>query len=201
MHRHDVTKRQRANCDLSDAINAMRYAAEALPLSRNCAAHSTCELSMLDKQPLATLLTGSDIAQIAYTLINQQKVLKMIQTNYDEAAQVLTIQPYDKLSENDIDSISIQIDDIIKSAKPLYGILIDSQKFPGWSNFTTLFKNARLVGRYKRQVKRVALATDSKYGKFLDSVVELFTDAEVETFPYRDIEHAESWAAGEEVKA
>lgn len=125
----------------------------------------------------------------------------MIETHYDEAAQVLTIQPMDKLTENDIDSLSNQIDEIIRTARPLYGILIDAQNFPGWSSFAALFKNAKLVSKYKRQVKRVALATDSKYGKFLDSVVELFTEAEIETFPYREIVQADQWAAGEEIKA
>jgi hypothetical protein len=112
---------------------------------------------------------------------------------------VLQINPAadQSLTEDDFVKIRGVVDAHLGNQKSVTGILIETRKFPGWESFGAMLSHLKFVRDHHRQVKRIALVTDSPMGKFADYAVDHFIKAEVKSFDYADRKKAELWIAGQ----
>jgi len=119
----------------------------------------------------------------------------MIDIKLDESTGVALVQLHGKLSEDDFKQAAMEIDPYIEKAGKLNGVILYSRDFPGWDSFSGFFKHVKFIKDHHKKLVRVALVTDSKLVNAAEHVVKHIVRAEVETFPYDQLERARGWVS------
>jgi stage II sporulation SpoAA-like protein len=120
----------------------------------------------------------------------------MIEFNLDAANSILYMRPKSALAEDDFVKIARAVDPHIEATGGLAGVIIEVPAFPGWESLGALFAHFRLVRDHHRQVRKVALVTDSTLLKVIESLASHFVSAEVRRFPSGQIDAAKQWILG-----
>jgi hypothetical protein len=95
------------------------------------------------------------------------------------------------------DALSAAVDEWIDSThQPLHGIVVHAKTFPGWENLGSFLRHVRFVRNHHRNVKRVAMSTDTALAGIAGTLVDHFTEATVKRNDYEDFDCAIDWAAG-----
>ena len=119
-----------------------------------------------------------------------------MRVEFNEALGVAEIWPEDALTEEGFKSIAATIDPWIEEHGKLAGIIIATEKFPGWSSFGALVSHMRFVRDHHRDLERIALVTDSPIGDIAEDVVDHFVAAKLEHFEFDELGKARDWVAG-----
>ncbi len=106
---------------------------------------------------------------------------------------VLVLKPRAPLSKKDFGGLSAAVDSYLSDNTGLHGILILSEKFPGWENFAAFTAHMHFVHDHHKKVQRIALVTDSPLGGFAEAIGKHFTSAEVKHFPFVADAEALGW--------
>ena len=106
---------------------------------------------------------------------------------------VLVLAPDGALQAEDFLAVAAEIDPFIEQNGKLHGVLIEAESFPGWENFASLLAHFRFVRDHHRNIRRVALATDSSVLSHVPQFASHFVSAEVEHFSYMDKLIALEW--------
>lgn len=117
----------------------------------------------------------------------------MLNIELDRDAGIAVLRPEGALSESDFDAAAATIDPFIEEHGRLRGLIINTEKFPGWESFGSLVKHIKFVKSHHEQLSHVAVVTDSKFGEFAESIGDHFTSAEVKHFDYDEFENAKRW--------
>ena len=117
----------------------------------------------------------------------------MIFYDLDENAGVLTVRPEGKLETQDFLTLSEVVDPFIKKKGGLNGIIIVTQKFPGWKDFNGMMEHMRFVHNHHRNIAKVAIVTDSKIADVAESLGKHFVKASIKHFPFKELESAKEW--------
>lgn len=117
----------------------------------------------------------------------------MLHVDLDETKSVAIFRPEGALSEADFDYAANLVDQYLENHKTLRGLIINSRDFPGWNSFTALIQHLRFVRDHQRQIKRVALVTDSVVGQVGEKLADHFIAAEIKSFPFDHMTEAEQW--------
>jgi len=117
----------------------------------------------------------------------------MISYELDESAGVLMVRPEGKLRIQDFQALSQAVDPFIEKKGELSGLIIVTEKFPGWANFDGMIEHIRFVISHHRKIVKVALVTDSKIADAAESLGKHFVKASIKHFPFNDLESAKSW--------
>lgn len=111
-----------------------------------------------------------------------------------EQEQLLIIEPVDAITEKEITAIIHQVDTYLSGGNRLKGVLIHSQKAPGWKSLRLMVEHLLFADEHHRLIGKVALVTDSTVGiATAEKIGDHFLNAEVRQFDYDDYESAESW--------
>ncbi len=110
-----------------------------------------------------------------------------------EETQLLILEPTGPISEKNIAAITQKVDAYIEDDNRLKGILVHSQKAPGWKSLGAMVKHLQFIDEHHRLIDKVALVTDSILGKAAAQIADHFLNAEVRQFSYDEYELAESW--------
>ena len=94
----------------------------------------------------------------------------MISFELDENAGVLTVRPEEKLETQDFQTLSEVVDPFIEEKGELNGIIIVTERFPGWEDLDGMIEHMRFVRNHHRKITRVALVTDSKIADVAESL-------------------------------
>jgi len=113
--------------------------------------------------------------------------------SYRQHEGILRVEPAGSLSENDFEELAEALERLGDGDADLNGILIHTPEFPGYEEFGDLLAHVDFVREYGDRVPKVALCTDSPIGPLIESIGDLFADAEVERFGYDDQLEAEEW--------
>ena len=113
----------------------------------------------------------------------------------DEATGVLTVEIFSALSAEDFATMTDTVDSFIERKGKLNGIVIKTEKFPGWENFKGLLSHFEFVMDHHKQVKRVAMVADGVLAKNIPSLANHFVKAQVKHFAPEQLEEAQAWAA------
>ena len=121
----------------------------------------------------------------------------MIEHRLDSRHSVLYVYPQSSLEENDFIELSKTVDPHIEQTGDLAGLFINAPTFPGWDSFGALAAHIRFVREHHKQIKRVALVTDSSLGNVAESLASHFVSAEIRHFPADEVAAAEQWIIGQ----
>ena len=117
----------------------------------------------------------------------------MISFEIDECAGVLTVQPEGKLEARDFMDLSQTLDPYIEKEGGLVGLIIVTEKFPGWKDFSGMIEHMQFVRSHHREIARIALVTDSTIADVAESLGKHFIKASIKHFPFAELKSAKNW--------
>lgn len=117
----------------------------------------------------------------------------MIEHTLDTDNSILYVKPDDELDRKDFEQLAHTVDPYLRQHGNLAGMIIDAPAFPGWDDFAALVSHLRFVKDHHKQIRKVALVTDSAIANVIEHVGAHFVSAEVRHFPARDVAAAVLW--------
>jgi hypothetical protein len=91
------------------------------------------------------------------------------------------------------DALAFSADAWIEAHGALQGLIFHAREFPGWTDFGSLLRHVRFIRDHHQKIGRVALVSDSELSNVAPRVAEHFLSAEIEGFPYDEMEDAIAW--------
>ena len=88
------------------------------------------------------------------------------------------------------------MDPCITERGQLAGLLIDAPSSPGWDSYGALVEHLRFVRDHHRNIKRVAVVTDSGFLKMMPKIAEHFAHPEIKVFDGAESARALGWLEG-----
>lgn len=132
----------------------------------------------------------------AKAFLRRNTGVTMINAKLDREKGILYIYPTGPLEEADFDQLGTLADPYIAKKGRLAGLMVVTDKFPGWKNLAGMLKHFRFVRSHHRKVGRVALVTDARIGKIAEKVARHFIAAEIRRFPAGHGGEARKWLGG-----
>ncbi|KAA5539012.1 STAS/SEC14 domain-containing protein [Roseiconus nitratireducens] len=117
----------------------------------------------------------------------------MLEHSLDTEHGVLHLSPQGRLTADDFKSVAEQIDPFIEENGCLNGLMISADRFPGWSDFSTMVEHFRFVRDHHRKIRRVAIVSDDDVLSALPHIASHFIAAEVEHFGTAQRSEAANW--------
>ena len=106
---------------------------------------------------------------------------------------ILIVTPEGPLEQADFEAIARVADPYIESKGALNGLMIYTESFPGWNDFSGLVSHIRFVKDHQKAIKKVAAVTDSGFLSILPGIADHFVKAEIRHFEYDDRDDAMEW--------
>ncbi|WP_111497217.1 MULTISPECIES: STAS/SEC14 domain-containing protein [Marinobacter] len=117
----------------------------------------------------------------------------MLKVKLEREAGIAVLEPEGALTPEDFQYAAQVIDPYIEENGPLPGLLVHVRSFPGWASLASMLSHLRFVRDHHRQVRRVALVTDSGVLNAAETLGSHFLAAEIRTFGYDEMEQARAW--------
>jgi hypothetical protein len=117
----------------------------------------------------------------------------MLNITLDEQNKIATIEPVGKLSGPDFLSAVNIIDPLINDVGKLNGLIISSEKFPGWQDFSAFVSHLSFVKEHHKKIAYIALVTDTPIANLAEHIVTHFTSAEIKAFKFSELQTAIEW--------
>jgi tRNA U38,U39,U40 pseudouridine synthase TruA len=118
---------------------------------------------------------------------------KMLHHELIEEDGILVLTPEGPLDQNDFAELSRQLDPYLETEGKLDGLMIYAKSFPGWENFAALVSHLRFVKDHQREIRKVAVVSDSAVLSIGPRIAEHFLAAEVRHFEYAERDRALAW--------
>ena len=109
---------------------------------------------------------------------------------------VVVVEVTEPLRAQDFDALAATADAWLATHDALPGVVLHARAFPGWENLGSLLRHVRFVRDHHRQVRRVALAADTRLADLAPRLTEHFVAAELRHFAYDELDDAIAWATG-----
>ena len=106
---------------------------------------------------------------------------------------ILILKPSGALRANDFTALAAVVDPYIEQHGGLKGLMIEAPSFPGWENFGAMLSHLRFVRDHHRQIRRIAVVSDSKILAVAPKIASHFVSAEVRAFDAGDRAAARAW--------
>ena len=106
---------------------------------------------------------------------------------------ILVVTPEGPLESTDFERMAQEIDPYIEEKGMLNGLMIYTEKFPGWDDFAALVSHLRFVKNHHQKIKKVAAVTDAGFISIVPRVAKHFVQADIRHFDYPDKESALDW--------
>ena len=106
---------------------------------------------------------------------------------------VLIVHPLSPLTADDFEKLARDLDPWLEQHGPLKGLMIETEAFPGWSNFAGMLSHFRFVRDHHQRISRVAMVSDSAVLTIAPKVAKHVVSAEVRHFPAAEHEQACEW--------
>ena len=120
----------------------------------------------------------------------------MIEHDLDSEHAILHVRPKGSLQQSDFAQLAQTVDPFIAERGGLAGIIIETPSFPGWDSFAAMIAHFRFVRNHHKQIRRIAVVTDSPAGNIAENLVSHFVSAEVKQFPLGAVGVAREWILG-----
>jgi stage II sporulation SpoAA-like protein len=106
---------------------------------------------------------------------------------------ILVLKPEGALRAEDFAALAGTIDPYVEQNGILNGLMIEAASFPGWENFAALLSHLRFVRDHHRQIRRVAVVTDSPLLGAAPKIASHFVSAQLRTFDVTSRAAALAW--------
>ncbi len=117
----------------------------------------------------------------------------MIDASLDREKSVLHVRPSGRLRKEDFDQLAGVVDPFIEETGGLNGLIIETERFPGWEDLGAAVGHFCFVRDHHREIRKVALVTDSPLGSAAENIGSHFVSARIRHFPAGRIEEAKRW--------
>ena len=117
----------------------------------------------------------------------------MIDFTLDPETAILYLRPKSALAQSDFEQLAQCVDPFIENSGSLAGLIIDAPVFPGWDDLAAMAAHFRFVKDHHRQIKKVALVTDSALGNVAEKLASHFLSADIKHFPAGETAVAKQW--------
>ena len=107
---------------------------------------------------------------------------------------VIVVEIKQALGPADFAVLAATADEWIKTHGALNGLVLRAHHFPGWESLRGVMSHIRFVRDHHREVKHIALVTDSRLAGLLPQLAEHFVKAEVKAFAFDELDEATVWA-------
>ena len=117
----------------------------------------------------------------------------MLNTVLDSVSKIVTLQPHGALKKEDFDNAVTIIDPFIEEHGKLNGVIIYTESFPGWDDFAAFNRHLVFIKNHHKDIKKLALVTNSMVGDFGEMVSSHFVEAVIKNFDFDKLEDAREW--------
>lgn len=117
----------------------------------------------------------------------------MIEYDLDTEHSILHVQPKSALEEDDFVKLAKAVDPQIETTGHLAGLIIEARHFPGWDSFGAMVTHFRFIREHQKDIKKVAVVTDSQMGDVAEHLAAHFVSADIKHFPAGQTEAARQW--------
>ncbi|MFD9813380.1 STAS/SEC14 domain-containing protein [Streptomyces sp. NPDC059080] len=90
------------------------------------------------------------------------------------ASEVLVVEVEQPLRAQDFDVLALTVDTWLGTHTELAGVVIHVREFPGWENIGGLIRHVRFIRDHHRNVRKIALAADSKVAALVPQLANHF---------------------------
>lgn len=119
----------------------------------------------------------------------------MVTFSLDKTSGVLSVHPTGPLAAEDFTKIAATADPFIEANGCLKAVIIEAAHFPGWENFGAAASHFRFIRDHHREIRKLAIVTDSPLGTLAEHLGSHFVAAEIRHFPSSQASEAKAWAA------
>jgi hypothetical protein len=109
---------------------------------------------------------------------------------------ILILKPDGALRAEDFAALATAVDPYIEQHGELKGLVIDAPSFPGWENFAALLSHLRFVRDHHRQIRRIAVVSDSPLLAAAPKIASHFVSAQLRSFDAASRAAALTWVEG-----
>ena len=120
----------------------------------------------------------------------------MLQHELMQDRGILILKPEGALRSEDFTALAATIDPYIEQNGKLNGLMIEAPSFPGWENFAALVSHLRFVRDHHRQIRRIAVVSDSPLLTAAPKIASHFVMAQLRTFDADARAAALAWIEG-----
>lgn len=113
----------------------------------------------------------------------------------DRLRGILILEPRGNLVASDFDRVAAEVDPYLESAGKLSGVVIVAEDFPGWHDLAAFVSHLDFIRHHHDKVRRVAVATNSRFLAALPAIAGLFLNAEVRHFAGDERDAGVAWVA------
>ena len=117
----------------------------------------------------------------------------MLNFNLDEQNAILLVQPQGKLQASDFLKLGDAVDQYVKEHGNLKGLIIETEKFPGWDNIDAFKEHVKFIKKHKTFFAKIALVTNSLFAEVVKTLIAPFVPPHIKHFPYDQVEAAKQW--------
>lgn len=117
----------------------------------------------------------------------------MVHVEFDKASGIAILSPTEELHRDDFVMLAEMIDPYIAEHGKLKGLIIYTEHFPGWEDFSAMITHMRFVNEHHKYIEKVALVSDASVLDFTAKIANHFVSAEVATFDYKALDEAKAW--------
>ncbi|MFC5139843.1 STAS/SEC14 domain-containing protein [Actinomycetospora rhizophila] len=183
--------------DLRLGLRAMRHFAAFAVLTDLGWMRTACRLAAwTTPYPLRAFTTVERDDAVAWLLAVDAG--PRIHTRTYPAAGVVVVEVDRALRTEDIDALGAAVDDELRSAGELRGLVVHAPGIPGWANLPALWHHVGFVAGHQHRVRRLALALDGVVPAAAATVADATLHPQVRHFPYEDLDEAIGWAGSED---
>ncbi|MCB9093512.1 MAG: STAS/SEC14 domain-containing protein [Halobacteriovoraceae bacterium] len=111
----------------------------------------------------------------------------------NEQEQYVQVEIKAPLTSDNFYLLSHAVDRWLELGNNLKGLVIHTQKFPGWEDFGSFVSHIEFIKDHHKKLDKVALVADSEFLDFATQLGSHFVDAEVKHFPYDELSKAQQW--------
>jgi hypothetical protein len=117
----------------------------------------------------------------------------MINVTVQSAEGMIIVEPTGPLEQSDFEKLAAEIDAFAEDKGRLNGLVIHAKSFPGWDDFNAFHQHMKFAKEHHKEIRRVAIVTDSKIGVIGPGIANLFVSAQIKHFEYDNIKEAKQW--------
>lgn len=112
-----------------------------------------------------------------------------------EESGILILRPHGELQAGDFDRLGRAIDPHIEASGGLSGLMVETESFPGWDDFSALIAHLRFVKDHQAKIRKIALVSDGRFFAMMPTLASRFLAAEVRRFAAEERDEALVWLA------
>ncbi len=136
---------------------------------------------------------GNDDLEPARRWISEPPSTGHLSFELIQEKSVLILEPKGELESADFERLSAKVDPYIEETGGLEGMLIVTEHFPDWDDFSALGSHLRFVRDHHEKIRRIAIVTNDRLVSALPRIASRFVKAEVRAFPMSGRDQALRW--------